>query len=682
MKALSPRAVLAAALFAGSLAAQPERPLMSLPYTPSLEAKFMDRAVDPCTDFYRFSCGNWIRQNPIPADQAVWNVYMKLGDENHRYLWGLLEEAARPEPGRNPNQQRIGDYFQSCMDESAVEKAGAAPLRKDLDAIGALRSASQLPSLIARLQLETRGESMLFGFGSNQDFADSSRVIAFADAGGLGLPDRDYYLKDDAKSRETRAKYLEHVRKMLELLGDTPAAAAKGAGTVMAIETALAKASLTRVERRDPYKLFHKYTRNQLVALTPAFKWGEHLAAAGMPSLAEFNVTQPAFYKELNAQLKSRPLTDWKVYLRWHLVHARARYLSSAFERADFDFYSSHLRGVKEMKPRWKRCVEYVDRDLGEALAQEFVRKTFTPDTKARALAMTHEIQKAMEQDLHDLPWMGEETRKQALAKLHGMVDKIGYPEKWRDYTSLEVVRGDFAGNVNRATVFESRRQLAKIGKPLDRGEWQMTPPTVNAYYDPQMNDINFPAGVLQPPLFDPKTDDAPNYGNTGGTIGHELTHGFDDEGRQFDAKGNLKDWWTKTDAAEFEKRAACISDQYSHYTIVDDIKINGKLTLGEDTADLGGELLAYIAWKNATRGQDLKTVDGLTPDQRFFVGFAQWACGDERVENKRLSAITNPHSPDEYRINGVVSNMPEFRNAFACKAGQPMVREPVCRVW
>jgi putative endopeptidase len=682
MKALSPLGVVAAALFSGSLAAQPERPLMSLPYTSSLETKFMDREVDPCVDFYRYSCGNWIRQNPIPPDQAVWNVYMKLMDENHRYLWGLLEEAARLTPGRNANQQKIGDYFQSCMDESAVENAGAKPLRSDLEAIAALRSISEMPALIARLQLETRGDGVLFGFGSNQDFADSSRVIAFADAGGLGLPDRDYYLKTDAKSQETRTKYLEHVRKMLELLGDSPAAAAKGADTVMAIEAALAKASLTRVERRDPYKLFHKYTRSQLVALTPEFHWGDHLTAAGLPSLAEFNVTQPEFYKELNAQLKSRALADWKVYLRWHLVHARARYLSSAFERADFDFYFSHLRGIKEMKPRWKRCVEYVDRDLGEALGQEFVRKTFTPDTKARALAMTHEIQKAMERDLHDLPWMGEETRKQALAKLHGMVDKIGYPEKWRDYSSLPIVRGDFAGNVNRATVFESRRQLAKIGKPLDRGEWQMTPPTVNAYYDPQMNDINFPAGVLQPPLFDPKMDDAPNYGNTGGTIGHELTHGFDDEGRQFDARGNLKDWWTKTDAAEFEKRAACISDQYSHYTIVDDIKINGKLTLGEDTADLGGELLAHMAWKSATRGQDLKPVDGLTPEQRFFVGFAQWACGDERVENKRLSAITNPHSPDEYRINGVVSNMPEFRQAFACKAGQPMVREPVCRVW
>jgi endothelin-converting enzyme/putative endopeptidase len=681
MNGLKPRAVLLAAILVSAAGAQ-ERPLMSLPYTPSLDAKFMDRSVDPCVDFYKYACGNWIKLNPIPPDQAMWDVYAKLQIENQRYLWGLLEEAARPAPDRTASQQKIGDYFQSCMDEPAVEKAGAGPLEKSLAAIAALRTRDQLASLVASLQLETRGDGMLFGFGSNQDYADSTRIIAFADAGGLGLPDRDYYVNTDAKSQETRTKYVEHVRKMLALLGDSPDAAAKGAGTVMAMETALAKVSLTRVERRDPYKLFHKYTRGQLLKLTPAFRWKEHLDAAGTPSLAEFNVSQPAFYKELNKLLKSHPIADWRVYLRWHLVHAQARYLSSPFERADFEFYSAYLRGIQEMQPRWKRCVQYTDRDLGEALGQEFVRKTFGPDTKARALAMTREIQKAMEQDLHEIAWMGEETKKQALAKLHGMVDKIGYPDQWRDYGALEIKRGDFAGNVTRATVFESRRQLAKIGKPLDRGEWQMTPPTVNAYYDPQMNDINFPAGVLQPPLYDPKLDDAPNYGNTGGTIGHELTHGFDDEGRQFDAKGNLKDWWTNTDAAEFEKRDRCISEQYSQYTVVDDIKINGKLTLGEDTADLGGERLAWMAWKNATRGMDLKPADGLTPEQRFFVGFAQWACGDERIESKRLNAITNPHSPDEYRINGVVSNLPQFRQVFACKAGQPMVHDPVCRVW
>jgi len=384
----------------------------------------------------------------------------------------------------------------------------------------------------------------------------------------------------------------------------------------------------------------------------------------------------------VQAQLVATPLADWKAYLRWHLAHDRAPYLSSAFAQANFDFFGKTLHGTPQMPPRWKRCVQYVDRNLGEALGQVFVERTFNADMKARTLAMTKEIEKAMENDIQRLPWMSEATRQQALLKLHSIVNKVGYPDKWRDYSSIQIDRGDFAGNVERAAAFEGRRQLAKIGKPVDRGEWGMTPPTVNAYYDPQMNDINFPAGVLQPPVFDPKMDDAPNYGDTGGTIGHELTHGFDDEGRQFDAHGNLRDWWTKADAQEFQKRADCVAEQYAQYTIVDDIKINSRLTLGEDVADLGGEILAYAAWKDATRDQQLKPIDALNPDQRFFVGFAQWACENERDENKRVSAITNPHSPAEYRINGVVSNMPEFATAFACRVGQPMVREKPCRVW
>ena len=436
------------------------------------------------------------------------------------------------------------------------------------------------------------------------------------------------------------------------------------------------------MDKRDPYKLFHKMTRAQFASLTPAFAWQTYFMALKVPDTSVINVTEPAFYKELQTQLQTRSLADWKTYLRWHLVHAKAPYLSSAFVDANFDFFNKYLRGLEEMPPRWKRCVRRVDQDLGEALGQVFVDKTFGPDTKQRAQMMTKEVEAAMESEIRQLPWMGEQTKRRALEKLHSLVNKIGYPDKWRDYSSIKIGRDDYFGNVERATVFENRRELAKIGKPVDRTEWQMTPPTVNAYYDPQMNDINFPAGVLQPPLFDPKMDDAPNYGNTGATIGHELTHGFDDEGRQFDAKGNLKDWWTKNDAAEFEKRANCVSDQYSQYTIVDDIKINGKLTLGEDVADLGGTFLAYLAWKNATKGQDLKPIDGFTPDQRFFIGMAQWACGDERPENKRLGAITNPHSPNEYRINGVVSNMPEFGKAFSCRVGQPMVRQEPCKVW
>jgi endothelin-converting enzyme/putative endopeptidase len=469
---------------------------------------------------------------------------------------------------------------------------------------------------------------------------------------------------------------------MFQLLGDSEPTAAANAATVMRIETALAKSELTRVEQRDPYKLFHNMTRAQLQALTPSFRWDDYFRAIQLSAVTPINVSQPAFYRELENQLKSDSLDDLKTYLRWHVLHAKARFLSAALVEADFDFFSKYLRGVEQMQPRWKRCVQLVDHTLGEALGQVFVEKTFTPETKARALSMTKEVEDAMQGEIETLTWMSPATKKQALAKLHAVRNKIGYPDKWRDYSSVEIRRDDFLGDVENAAAFESRRDLGKIGKPLDRGEWELSPPTVNAYYNPQMNDINFPAGVLQPPLFDPKMDDAPNFGDTGGTIGHELTHGFDDEGRQFDAQGNLHDWWTKADAAAFQQRADCVADEYSQFTIVDDIKINGKLTMGEDVADLGGQLLAWIAWKAATKGQKPEPKDGLTPDQRFFVGMAQWACGNEHPENKRMDAITNPHSPDEYRVNGVVSNMPEFQNAFSCKLGQPMVREKACKVW
>ena len=661
---------------------KPDAPLFALPYTPSLDVPSMDKSADPCVNFYRYACGTWIKNNPIPPDQARWNVYAKLQEDNERFLWGILEEASKSSPGRSMVQREIGDFFQACMDEASVERAGAAPLKAGLDRIAAIKSVRDLSEFLAHQHLELANGRMLFGFGSNQDFGDSTRVIAFLEASGLGLPDRDYYTKTDAKSQETRQKYAAHVQKMFELLGDSPQTAAMNAKTVMEIETDLAMASLTRVEKRDPYKLYHKLSPGQVQKLTPSFGWKDYFRESGAPSSAGINVTEPEFFKRLEAELKTKSLADWKTYVRWHLVRAEAPYLSSPFVEADFDFYSKYLRGVKEMQPRWKRCVRYVDRFLGEALGQVFVAKTFGPDGKQRTLEMTKQIEAAMETEIGKLTWMSDATKQKAREKLHAMANKIGYPDQWRDYSSIRIVRDDFEGNVRRAAIFESRRQLAKIGKPVDRGEWQMTPPTVNAYYDPQMNDINFPAGVLQPPLFDPKMDDAPNYGNTGATIGHELTHGFDDEGRQFDAKGNLRDWWTKQDAEEFVKRTSCISDQYSQFTIVDDIKINGKLTLGEDVADLGGTLLAYIAWKNATEGKDLKPIDGLTPDQRFFVGMAQWACGDERPESKRANAITNPHSPEEYRVNGVVSNMPEFSGAFACRLGQPMVRANACRVW
>ena len=667
---------------AASLSLAQDTPLTSLPYTPSLDAAFMDRSVDPCTDFYQFACGNWNKLNPIPADQARWDVYSKLANENERLLWGILETAAKAGASRTPNEQKIGDFFHSCMDTAAVEREGAKPIAPALERIAQLKSVDDIAAFIAHEQNEGFESGMLFGFGSNPDFDDSSQVIAFAGAGGLGLPDRDYYTKADAKSQEIRQRYLEHVQKMLELIGEAPANARADVQAVMQIETALAQASLTRVELRNPYNLKHKVTRVQLNQMMPHFDWDHYFSGIQAPPFTTVNVEEPKFYAELNKQLAERNLAAWRAYLRWHTVDAAAPYLSSAFERENFNFYGHYLTGTTEMPPRWKKCTRLADRELGEALGQVFVAKTFSPRTKQDALRMTQQIEAQMGQEIKNLPWMSDVTKQQALIKLHAVVNKIGYPDKWRDYSSVAIQPDDFLGNVERAAHFEHRRDLNKIGKPVDRTEWDMTPPTVNAYYDPQMNNINFPAGVLQPPLFDPKMDAAPNYGNTGSTIGHELTHGFDDEGRQFDAQGNLKDWWTDADAKQFEQRVACVRNQYAQYTIVDDIKINSSLTLGEDVADLGGTLLAYLAWKHDTEGQDLKSADGMTPEQRFFVGMAQWACGEERPESKRMHALTDPHSPNKYRINGVVSDLPEFGAAFSCKVGQPMMRQNACRIW
>ena len=684
MKTSSLAAFCSAALLAlaASAAAPAERPLTALPYTPSLDASFMDRSVDPCVDFYTYSCGKWSQKNPIPADRAEWDVYAKLGQENRQFLWGMLEEAARPDPGRDANTRKIGDYFASCMDEAAIDKAGAAPLRDALDQIAALRSKGELAALLGRLQPGSDRGALVFGFGSGQDLESSSQVIAFATGARLGLPERDYYIQDDAKSKEAREHYHAYVQRLFELLGD--AAPAESTAVVLRIETALARASLSRVERRNPHNLDHRMTRAELQALTPSFSWDAFLKTVDRPALDLFNVTEPALFRELEKQIAASSLDDLRTYLRFRVAVVRAPYLASPFVRANFDFYQGYLAGVKEMPPRWKRCVGLVDRDLGEALGEVFVRKVFPAETRAATAEMVTRIRAVMERRLETLPWMSEATRRQALAKLHAMREKIGYPERWRDYSGLEVRRDDFAGNVARANAFELRRRLDKIGKLVDRGEWGMTPPTVNAYYNTSMNDINFPAGVLQPPLFDPKLDAAPSYGNTGGTIGHELTHGFDDEGRQYTADGNLKDWWTPEDDKEFRQRAQCVADQYAQYTVVDDVKINSKLTLGEDVADLGGLILAYYAWKDATQGQKLEPRDGLLPDQRFFVGFAQWACGEDRPESRRLSARGDPHSPREARINGVVVNMPEFGAAFSCKAGQPLVKEPdkVCRIW
>jgi len=643
-----------------------------------LNVEWLDRTVDPCVDLFTFSCGKWIQSNPIPPDQSSWGIYNKLQDDNLKQLRELLEATSAPNRARSSNAQKIGDYYASCMDETAIDALGIKPLQPELLRIEQLQAKKDLATVVASMI----GEGTPFRIDSEQDFKDSSIVTAAVDQRGLGLPDRDYYLKQDQKSKDLRAAYVAHVQKMFELLGDKPELAATEAQSAMKIETALARGSITRVDRRDPKKIYHFMSVAELEKLTPAFGWKEYFRQIGLSGISSLNVAVPEFFKTLNSQIEQQDLATWKSYLRWHAIHANATSLSSAVVNENFNFFGKTLQGKEQLPPRWKRCTNDVDDDLGEALGQVYVEKYFSPEAKKQVLEILQGIQKAMDADIHSLPWMSEETKRRALEKLQSMANKIGYPDKWRDYRQLEIKRGDHMGNSLRARRFKFDRDLAKIGKPVDRQEWQMTPPTVNAYYDPQKNDINFPAGILQPPLFDPKSDAAPNYGNAGSTIGHELTHGFDDEGRQFDAQGNLKDWWTTIDGKEFDRRASCISDQYSQYTVIDVIKINGKLTLGEDVADLGGTLLAYLAWKEATKDQKRESIDGFTPDQRFFIAYGQQWCSSNKDETKRLRAAIDPHSPDQYRANGVVSNMPEFREAFHCKLGQPMVRENACRVW
>jgi putative endopeptidase len=659
-----------------------DQPITTFPYTPSLDVTAMDTSANACEDFYQYACGGWKKNNPIPADQARWSVYGKLAQDNQKFLWGILDGLAKKAKDRDARQQKIGDYFGACMDQAAVDKLAAQPLQPFLQKITALKNKKILPALLADLHLQTGDSGFFFGFGSNQDFADSSKVIAFASAGGLSLPDRDYYLKTDEKSKTLLRQYSEHVARMFVLLGDSDASAKTNAAKIVEMETALATASLTRVDKRDPHKLFHALNAKQLQALTPRFAWDTYLKNSRLSGQRRFNVTEPEFFKALAQLWQTSDIADVQTYLRWHLLHTSAAFLSRPFVDENFAFFSKTLYGVEQQEPRWKQCVGLVDSQLGEALGQEFTNKVFSPELKASTQKMTQQIEEAMAADIKQLDWMSEATKQKALEKLHGVANKIGYPDHWRDYGAVNIKRDDFFGNVARATLFESRRNRGKIGQPLDRSEWGMTPPTVNAYYNPQMNDINFPAGVLQPPLYDAKLDDAPNYGNTGGTIGHELTHGFDDEGRQFDAQGNLKDWWTQADAKEFTQRAQCVVDQYAGYTIVDDIKINSKLTLGEDLADLGGLILGWMAWQTQIADNPPPARDGFTPEQRFFIGYAQWACENARPEALRVSAATNPHSPGQYRVNGLVVNMPEFAKAFSCKAGQAMVKEKPCRVW
>jgi endothelin-converting enzyme/putative endopeptidase len=639
----------------------------------------MDLTANPCEDFYQYACGSWLKNNPIPADQSRWGRFTQLDEHNLDVLRQILEDAAKPDLNRDATAKKIGDYYAACMDEKAIEAKGGEPLEPLLNRIRALKDKQELAAEVARLH--RIGVAAMFEFSPTQDFKNSNEMIAQTDQGGIGLPDRDYYLKTDAESVELRKKYVAHVQRMFELAGEKPAVAAADAATVMRIETALAKGSLDNVSRRDPEKVYHRMGKKELEALSPAFRWSAYLADTRSPEFESLNVAWPDFFKALNQELQTASLADWKVYLAWHAIHAQARLLPAAFVNENFNFYGKTLTGTTELRPRWKRCVDFTDADLGEALGRKFVERTFGAEGKERTLKMVDSLEKALGQDIQNLTWMTPATKQEALLKLKAITNKIGYPDKWRDYSSVVVRRDDAMGNVDRANTFEFQRQVNKIGKPVDRNEWEMTPPTVNAYYDPQMNNINFPAGILQPPFFDKGMDDAVNFGGIGMVIGHELTHGFDDQGRQFDAQGNLRDWWTPEDAKEFAQRTACIVDQYASFTPIPGVHINGKLTLGENTADNGGARIALMALLNMI-GTDKKKIDGFTPEQRFFLSFGQVWCENQRDEALRLQVQTNPHSPARYRVIGVVQNMPEFQNAFSCKPGQKMVPVHACRAW
>ena len=672
-------AVLSVAQTAPSSSASSEFPKQ----IPNFDLTAIDKTVDPCVDFYQYSCGNWVKNNPIPADKTRWGRFNELDEHNLYVLRDLLDQAQAP--GKHSAiQQKVGDYYAACMDESTVEKKGTVPLQPELARIAAIKTKQEIIPQVA--YMHGHGIPVLFSFYPMPDMHDSSLTIPNLDQGGITLPDRDYYIKDDAKSVETRQKYQEHVQKMFELAGDKPEVAAAEAKTVLAVETGLAKAAMDRTERRDPKKRDHMMQATEVVALAPNFALTQYFADNGSPKFTSLNVGNPDFFKAVNQQLDAVALDDWKTYLRWRTVDIYAPGLPKAFVDEDFQFNRQYMAGQKEIEPRWKRCIRSTDRSLGMALGQLYVDQVFGPDNKARTVKMVQAIEQAMHSDVGQLTWMSDTTKQQAYVKLAAIVNNIGYPDTWRDYSTVIVKRDDYAGNATRAAAFETHRQYNKMEKPTDRKDWSMTPPTVNAYYRPPMNDINFPAGILQPPFYGMNMDDAVNYGGIGVVIGHELTHGFDDQGRKYDAQGNLKDWWTAEDGKAFEERAGCTADEYSSFVAVKDDKgevhVNGKLTLGENTADNGGLKLAYMALMNIIGNTPVKPIDGYTPQQRFFLSYGQIWCQNVTDQQARVLAITDPHSPGRWRVNGAVQNSAAFEEAFGCKAGQPMVRENACRVW
>lgn len=643
----------------------------------------IDKSVDPCVDFFQYACGNWIKNSEIPADRSSWQSFSQLDERNLEIEKGILEKAAAGGAGRDAIDQKIGDLYGSCMDEKAVNAKGIAALKPELDRIAAVKDKGALIDEVAHLHVI--GPNPLFNFYSQSDLHNADQVIAYIGQGGLSLPDRDYYVKDDADKVEMRKHLIEYATQLFTLAGQSEKQAGSSAQTVLMVETLLAAASMERTKLRDPKNRDHKMTREEIAALAPEFNFNRYFTAVGAPNFSSLNVTTPDFFRQVNGVFAVLPLESLKTYVTWHALRGAAPWLSEPFVQANFKMRQA-LTGQKQIQDRWKRCVNLVDGSLGEALGQRYVELTFGADGKQRMLKMVDALEKSLDADIQGLSWMGDDTKKQAKTKLDAIRNKIGYPDQWRDYSSIVIKRDDLLGNIQRATEFESKRQIAKIDKPLDRKEFGMTPPTVNAYYSPNYNEIVFPAGILQPPFFDKSMDDAVNLGGIGLVIGHELTHGFDDQGRKFDPQGNLRDWWTEQDGKEFEKRVSCVADEYSSFVAVDNMKLNGRLTLGENTADNGGARVALAALERLIAedktGKAGQSVDGYTPEQRFFLGFGRVWCEKQRPENLRLQVTTNPHSPGKYRVNGVVQNMPEFQKAWGCKAGQPMVAENACRVW